>query len=447
MNSRPPSLLRALLRSLLWPSLIAIAAGLVLSFWTVRQEYDEMLDIGLNNKAHLLLENLTMQDEGILGLPEVSDLLAFEARTLDPEERTLFWYIDSEGNILQRSGLATPDMMPREQPEGFFTEHDYRFRVLSAEDMPKRRIVVGEPLVERNEAMRDILAGVMLSFAALVLIMAYAASRALQGAARKIDGLSEDIAAKSEHNLSPIDRAFSFAEFEPAIDTLDELMARLDAAINAERDFATVAAHELRTPVAICLAQAQRLKATAATEADAAKAAAVEQSLKRLARLIERLLQLSRAQSGLGTNAEADDLNTVLRLLLGELNERKPTALSLNILPPEGVYMSHINPDAFGIILNNLFDNALKYSDGPQGILIDASQAGVITVSNDCDALTEKEIQDIKKRFGRKSNLADGYGLGLSIVQALCEQTGCDFDIFSPMIGQTRGFVARIILP
>lgn len=85
MNSRPPSLLRALLRSLLWPSLIAIAAGLVLSFWTVRQEYDEMLDIGLNNKAHLLLENLTMQDEGILGLSEVSDLLAFETRILDPE--------------------------------------------------------------------------------------------------------------------------------------------------------------------------------------------------------------------------------------------------------------------------------------------------------------------------------------------------------------------------
>lgn len=447
MNNRPPSLLRTLLRSLLWPSLLAIIAGLSLSFWTVRQEYDEMLDIGLTNKAHLLLENLTIAETRGAGLAEVSELLAFEAQMLDPEERTIFWYVDSEGQILQRSALAAPDMLPDQLPDGFFSETDYRYRVLTAKAAPERRIVVGEPLYERNEALRDILLGVMLSFAALVMIMAFAASRALRGASHKIDGLSEDIAAKSEHNLSPIDRAFSFAEFEPAIDTLDELMARLDTAISAEREFATVAAHELRTPVAICLAQAQRLKATAATEEDAEKAAAVEQGLKRLARLIERLLQLSRAQSGLGVDAEESDLNTVVRLLLSELKDRAPEALSLRILPPDGGYMSHINPDAFGIILNNLFDNALKYSEGPKGIIIDASQAGMITVSNDCGALSTQEIEEIKQRFGRKSNLADGYGLGLSIVQALSEQTGCVFDIFSPVDGQNRGFVARITLP
>ena len=83
--------------------------------------------------------------------------------------------------------------------------------------------------------------------------------------------LSRNIAEKNEHNLSPIERENVFSEITPAIDTLDGLMGRLDRAITAERAFATNAAHELRTPVAICLAQAQRLRAKLSDPAKSSK--------------------------------------------------------------------------------------------------------------------------------------------------------------------------------
>lgn len=449
MSHPPKSLFRTLLKSMLLPSMIAIILGGSFAFLTVREEYDELLDIGLTNRAYLLLNLMqtSPKSDDQLSSPKISELLAFEYETHDPTEQTVFWLLDETGRVLQRSPLALEGMFPEGIEEGFTSANGYRFRLLKAESGSGPSIIVGEPLHERNEAIRDIIVGVMLSFLALVAIMWFATISSLRRSVESIEKLSEDIADKSEHNLTPIDRSHSFQEIEPAINTLDELMGRLNTAIMAEREFATVAAHELRTPVAICIAHVQRLKATLEDPKAAEKATSIEQGLKRLTRLIERLLQLSRAQSGLGTIAETSDLNEVTKLLIDELKDRLPKGHKIEIDGPKGTFESNIDPDAFGIMLSNLFDNAVKYSDDSDGIKIDAATSGEISISNDCDPLTADEVTEVTKRFVRKSNLADGHGLGLSIVQALCEQTGSALEIQSPMRGSVRGFTATLKLP
>ncbi|MGC1497952.1 MAG: histidine kinase dimerization/phospho-acceptor domain-containing protein [Sulfitobacter sp.] len=449
MTNHPESLLRSLLKSMLLPSFVAIVLCGTLAFLLVKDEYDEALDIGLTNRAYLLLgllEGSTI-DPAPSTSPSISNLLNFEEQTHRPEERTLFWLLDADGAVLQVSPLATAGLYPDDFQGGFTTANSYRFRYLQSPAGSGKAIIVGEPLIERNEAVRDILILVMLSFFALVVVMCLAMFRSLRVSVQSVRRLSEKIAEKSERDLTPIDRRHSFQEIEPAIDTLDELMGRLNTALIAEREFATVAAHELRTPVAICLAHTQRLKATLIDAADKEKATAIEKGLKRLTKLIERLLQLSRAQSGLGANAESSDLNKVTQLLLAEFIDRLPEGKKVETRPPMGSYQSYISPDAFGIILNNLFDNASKYCDGPTGIMVDAATSGEIVVSNDCDPLSVEEMTEIKQRFGRKSNLADGYGLGLSIVQALCEQAGATLEISSPIQGSGRGFTATLKLP
>lgn len=449
MTQHPKSLFRTLLKSILLPSTVAVVLGGLLVFRSVKEEYDELLDIGLTNQAYLLLDlmqkSTTAGDQYPSG--KVSDILAFQEETLDPEEQTVFWLFDESGEILQRSPRAESKMYPAGIQEGFTTANAYRFRMLLAKSGSGVSIIVGEPLHERNEAVRDVIISVLLSFMALVAIVWIATIVSLRRSVTSIKKLSENIAVKSERDLTPIDRSHSFLEIDPAIDTLDELMGRLNAAIMAEREFATVAAHELRTPVAICLAHVQRLMATLEDPAAVERATSIEQGLKRLTRLIERLLQLSRAQSGLGTNAGKSDLNEVTNLLLDELKNRLPTDCAAKIRGPEGTYESNIDPDAFGIILNNLFDNAIKYCSGSAGIIIDASIYGEVSVSNDCEPLTENDIAVVTERFVRKSNLADGYGLGLSIVQALCEQTGSVLAIKSPMEGSQRGFTVTLSLP
>lgn len=445
MNRRRHSLLNTLLKSIVLPGVLAAVLGVLIVHNLVEEEYDELLDISLTSKAQLLL-TIFETTQTLPDAIDISTIMAFEDAAIEPDERTVFWFLDASGLIIVQSPGATADLLPASLTGGLYTQNDHRFAIFPAAS-GDATVIVATPMKERNEAISDVLLGVILGFALLGVLFVGAAFLVIRRSVRVIAKLSDNIAEKNEHNLSPIERQNAFAEIEPAIDTLDILMARLDSALSAERAFATNAAHELRTPLAISLANVQRLKAVLTDPGPSASAAEIEQGLKRLIRLIERLLQMSRAQSGLGVTPVEADVRPVISLLLKDLRDRIPAEEKLVIKTPEGAWPSRIDPDALGIILNNLFDNALKYGAGPKPIVVDASVPGRVVVSNDCTALGAADLEVIKQRFVRKAPLSDGFGLGLSIVQALCQQAGCSFDVMSPQPGQQRGFTAILTLP
>ena len=443
MTPRRTSLLGTLFKSLLIPAAIAGIVGVFIVYSLVKEEYDELQDVGLTSKAHLLLTLYEASPDGL----DLASLLAFEKTTLEPDEMTIFWFLDASNQVTVASQGAIPSLLPDEIIVGLKTANGYRIAIVRSTTGENTTVIVATPMTERNEAITDVLAGVILGFLLLGVLAAIAAYLAVRRSAGVIALLSKNIAEKDARNLSPIDRENSFAEIEPAIDTLDTLMARLDAALAAERAFATNAAHELRTPVAICLAHIQRLKARLSDADMAANVTEIEQGLKRLARLIERLLQMSRAQSGLGITSEEVDIRPVISLLLKEMRDREPSPDKLVIHEPVGIWPSRIDPDALGIILNNLFENALKHREGDAPTVVDASREGRLIVSNDCAPLLPADLEAIQLRFVRKATLSDGFGLGLSIVQELCSQSGCNFGVRSPQDGKKRGFTAILTLP
>ncbi|MDG1354366.1 MAG: HAMP domain-containing sensor histidine kinase [Sulfitobacter sp.] len=434
------SLFRDLLKSLLLPGVVAAALGLLLVHNLVEAEYDEMQDIGIHAKAQLLLEIYQANP----GSPALDNLMAFEARMMNPEERSSYWFRDAAGRITAHSRPIDPALLPDSLQDDIITTQDHRILTLTRGN---DTVTIATPMGERNGAIRDVVLGSLLGFIILGLLFAVVATLAARRSAGVIARLGTNISQKDEHNLTPIDRANSFAEFEPAVDRLDTLMARLDAALTAERAFATNAAHELRTPVAICLANLQRLKTRLSDPATTASATEIERGLKRLIRLIERLLQMSRAQSGLELGTVRADITPVVSLMLRELRERVTDDAKLVIQPPIAPLWSRVDPDAMGIILGNLFDNALKYSAGPMPVTVDASQQGRVIISNDCDTLCDADLEQIKTRFIRKTPVSEGFGLGLSIVQDLCRQSGCTIDISSPCAGSLRGFTATLTIP
>ncbi len=446
MSQPRQSLLKTLLKSLMLPAGVAALIGVLLVYNLVTEEYDELQDNGLKSKAELILAlyDALAQDGALPSDAGLSTLLAFEIPDLEPDERSLYWLLNLAGKVVVSSPGATQQLLELAPSEGLHTAEGFRFVVASSGGA--HEVVVATPLTERNEAVTDVLLGVLTGFTLLGLLFAAAAFLAVRRSVGVIARLSANIASKSPQNLTPIDRANAFAELEPAVDTLDALLARLDKALAAERAFATNAAHELRTPVAISLANVQRLKAklqdAGISTETAASAGEIEQGLKRLVRLIETLLQMSRAQSGLGSSAEERDLAPVVDLLLNELRVREPSDDRLVILPPTGPWLLRVDPDALGIMLNNLFENALKHASGPAPMVVDASVTGQISVSNDCEALSPEDLDAIKLRSIRKASVTEGFGLGLSIVQELCEESGGTFELFSPQNGSSRGFTA-----
>ena len=445
MKTRTSSLLKSLFKSLLLPGVIAVILGVFIVFSLVREEYDELQDMALATKAHLLLQVFEAQAKFVDIATLRGDFrpLSFERNLLGVDELTQFWVLDEEGNVLLHSAGADEEILAARVVGDFVTALGYRITDTPAQN-GSLTLVAATPMLERNEAITEVIVSVMTGFVLLGLLVAGAAYFAVRRSAAIIIELSAEIESKDAQNLSPINRTNTCSEIEPAIDKVDMLMARLDTALKAERAFATNAAHELRTPVAICLAHVQRLRTKLTEPGTCQSATELEQGLKRLTRLIERLLQMARAQSGLGVGAVATDLAPVIKLLLRELRGRVSSPEMLVVTEPQGVWMSNVDPDAIGIILNNLFDNALKYASGETPMFVDASKHGRIIISNDCPALTPDELEAIKQRFSRNSTLSQGFGLGLSIVQELCKLSGSTLKLTSPRSGETRGFSARL---
>lgn len=446
MTKSNNSLAQSLIRPLLLWGAMAVLIGTSLSVYIVKAEYEELLDLSLKNKAELLLP-LVSSEYDLKPDTTLDPLSQIEGSGLDTEEQALFWLVDTNNQVIVQSrnmpaGL-THDVV---DASGYQDGPSHRY-FATRQNTQGRRIIVAEPLAERNEVVMDSLMGIALSMLILVLIAVVVIRLAIRHVQRTITRLGDEIGQKNENNLTPIDSAMTFSEFSPATDTINDLMERLGKAIGAERDFATNAAHELRTPLAVSLAHTQRLKANTKDVALLERASEIEAGLKRLVHLVERLLQFSRAQSGLGVSETATDANQVTTLLFTEASQRSDAQGRIVSHPPSGAFFSSVDTDALAIILSNLIDNALKHSP-PGGIVnLDGQTAGKIVITNDCDPLSAQDVQKIQQRHERHSTTKDGFGLGMAIVKTLCDQSGCQLTILSPSPGQMRGMTVILQMP
>jgi signal transduction histidine kinase len=210
-------------------------------------------------------------------------------------------------------------------------------------------------------------------------------------------------------------------------DTLDDLLARLEASFEAQRRFVANASHELRTPLTVERTLLQ--VALADPNASAAQLRATCEELLASGREHERLLEalLALASSERGPERRGPlDVAEVADRALGRARpeiERRHMQLATSLGPAPGT------GDAALIerLIANLIDNAVRHNDGRKEIEIRtaAEAAGSqLSVSNTGPEIPAEDVERLFEPFERlregRAALPDGhYGLGLSIVRAI----------------------------
>ncbi|KAA8608523.1 sensor histidine kinase [Salipiger aestuarii] len=407
----------------------------------VRGELDEVFDSALRETAERILplavtDIVGREDQGV-------------TQRLAPirEHDELFTYIvcDGEGRILLQSHAADPAVFPPWDGPGFRQTATHRL-YSDAALQDTIRITVAEPLAHRASVAREIRMGLGLPLLVVLPVALAAIILAVRFSLDPLRRFRSRLEARGARDLSEVPAEGLPTEIGPLAETLNSLLARLREAFEAERSFAANAAHELRTPLAGAIAQAQRLRSETSEPVTEARAAEIEATLKRLTRISERLMQLARAEGGRLRMDRSGDLRAVARVVVDDL-ERASTKDRIALTLPSTAVMSDIDPDAFAILCRNLVENALRHGAENSTVQVALTADGLLSVANDGPVLPLNTLDRLTARFERANASADGSGLGLAIVAAIADRIGSSLVLESPRPGASSGFQASLRLP
>jgi two-component system OmpR family sensor kinase len=429
------SLMLGVLLLILWIAAASITAILL------RGEIDEVFDSSLRETAQRLLP-LAVVD--IVGREEygINQRLAV---IREHDEAFTYLVRDAEGNILLQSHAADPANFPPYDGQGFRQTGTHR---LYNDDALKGsvRITVAEPLSHRSEVAREIQMGLGLPILFVIPLALVAILVAVRTSLVPLRRFRERLEARSASDLSHIPAEDLPAEIVPMVNTLNGLLGRLEDAFDAERTFAANAAHELRTPLAGAIAQAQRLRAETDDPKLKQRAGDIEATLKRLTLTAERLMQMARAEGGRLRLDRTVDIREVIRIVANDV-ERAAKSARISLSLPQEPVMSDLDPDAFGILLRNLLENAVRHGADTAPVEVSLGTDGMLTVANDATVVPPETLKRLTRRFERASEQSAGTGLGLAIVAAIAERIGSTLDIRSPRAGSSSGFEVSVRIP
>jgi two-component system OmpR family sensor kinase len=407
----------------------------------VRGELDEVFDSALRETAERILP-LAVTD--IVGR-EDQGVTQRLAPIREHDEHFTYLVRDAEGRILLQSHAADPAVFPPWDGQGFRQTATHRF-YSDAALQDTIRITVAEPLAHRASVAREIQIGLGLPLLVMLPVALAAIILAVRFSLDPLRRFRAQLGARGARDLSEVPANDLPTEIGPLATTLNGLLARLREAFEAERSFAANAAHELRTPLAGAIAQAQRLRSETADPAAVQRASEIEETLKRLTRRTERLMQLARAEGGRLLSDTAHDARAAVRIVVEDMM-RSLQSHDLALDLPETPVLSIIDPDALGIVCRNLVENALRHGAAHGEVRVLLTPAGDLIVSNAGPVVEHDRLGRLTERFQRDVQKPGGSGLGLTIVAAIADRTGSRLTLASPRPGATDGFQARFQLP
>ncbi len=298
----------------------------------------------------------------------------------------------------------------------------------------------------------DRLRNLSLLMLPIVLLLCVGGGYLLAGRAlRPIEAVTAELNAIGPTNLS------SRLTVPPVSDEVARLTAeinllleRLERASATERRFASDAAHELRTPLAVLRTglEVALARERTATENRAALGAAHREALS-LCRIADELLMLSRLNGEVMVDRHKLNLRALLSEIAGTVGPlAQAREIKLSVDAPEDVFVNG-NEGHLRRLIVNLLDNALKFTPAggaiEVGLKSDANRA-ILRVADTGEGIHPAELPHIFDRFYRGAGSpGEGSGLGLSLCREIARAHGGEIAAANLPAGGTA-FVVSLAL-
>lgn len=339
--------------------------------------------------------------------------------------------------------------LPRYKQQGFHTVEafDTQWRIYT-ENRRSNFIQLAQPLETRNDLAQSLALQALLPFAVLIPIMLLLVIISIQRGLVPLRSIAKALYKRTPDDLQPLQLASVPHELLVITHALNNLLARLDKALNAQRAFVADAAHELRSPLTALKLQLQLAERTTQEPQRTQAIAKLHERLNRAITLVEQMLTLARQEA-------AVDAETYTRLELSTLVERvllqfqpqaeaKHIEVSANLIANATIKGLTANLE---ILLRNLLDNAIKHTPvhGMVHVRLQLIQDKIqLDIIDSGAGIPEGERERVFARFYRGlEEKVPGTGLGLAIVRNIVEQHQASIELLDNP--QSQGLWVKLI--
>jgi len=259
---------------------------------------------------------------------------------------------------------------------------------------------------------------------------------------RPINRLERSLARREASYLKPISTRKLPNEILPVVNEINNLFAQLEQAFEHERRFTSDAAHELRTPLAGLLTQAQVALRT--NDEDVRKQALkrIEQAVNRMTYMVQQLLTFSRIEYSTEFLSKEDtELSQEVVLVFADLEpEAYKKGISMEFTEDRPVPII-VNRPLLAILIRNVIDNAIKYTPAQGSVLISVvgkERYLQFCVEDSGPGIAPDQYEKSLQRFHRcteTANTVQGTGLGFSIVERIASIHNADLILGVSQLG------------
>ena len=353
-----------------------------------------------------------------------------------------------DGVLILGSDHALPASVPMQQP-GFSTVDDNgaHWRIYSLELEDEGMIIeMGEKMTLRKALVRHILVDLFVPLLLLVPLVALSLWWGITGGLSTIRALIDQIGRRNPDDLTAIHLKLP-SDLQPLQQSINQLLANLQHSLSAEKRFADNAAHQLRTPLATIKLQLQLLQGAASPAEQKQLLTDLIASTERASRLVGQLLTAARINHQPLSLQQVSLMPLLAQILaeFGPLVKEKRLELAL-----EGDQAElRADETLLRLLLNNLIDNAVKYTPGGGQILVQVASSGEgarITITDNGPGIAPEARGLVFERFYRVTGAAaEGTGLGLAIVGEIVSRLNGQIALADNPAG--RGLQVQVTLP
>lgn len=258
-----------------------------------------------------------------------------------------------------------------------------------------------------------------------LILPAWFSIRVAQGPWRKA---MADLATRGPQDLRPLPVEGRPRELATMFERINALLARVSDSAQRERAFIADAAHELRTPLAAMRVNVEALQRQASEPRQQQLLDGIVSGNARATRLVSQLLRLMRSDATVGEQTEQICFDALLQERMAALSGiADARGVELEMSGDTGLSIAGRRESLLSLV-DNLLDNAIKYSPEGGKVLADIRAEGgqvVLRIADQGPGIAPELRERVFDRFFRDPRQTQGgSGLGLAIARAVVQQHG-----------------------